>query len=582
MSAAAPPGGLARASLLACGLMVSAPFVVPTGGYPLPSFRGELAAVVLGLLALLLFAAGRSWRELRLPASALVPLGLALVLLVQFYSGRTARPQLAAIALGYLAWSACLAALGASLAAAFGRERVCRVLGWFVLAAGVALALLALAQVLGGPRSVFGALPQRASASLGQANHVASGVALGLASALWLLGTGALPALAAAALGALLLSALSLTGSRSAWLYLAAFLALAAWVWLKRRDPGSRRLLAAAAALVPLFAGLQWALGAVWPEAETERLFDTVSGMAQRLRLWHEAWILFLDAPLSGVGHGNFAWRHFLLASALPGGAAVDGVYTHAHNLFLHLLAELGLPGFLVLAVGLGFWLAGFLPRLAEDGGWWLSALLAVLLLHSMLEFPLWYAYFLGLASLLLGVADARVLRPPATRMLMLGRFGVAAGALLAALAAAMLYQSYRELTDAFARLDARARGGTAAEAARLRESLFDLHERSLLAPYVEVRLAGLLPLDRQQLEQKLALNGSVERLWPSHGVAYRQAVLLALKGEAEASVAQLERAAAAHPAYLRQFVPALRRLAEAEPVLAPLLAAAEARLGRG
>jgi len=67
-------------------------------------------------------------------------------------------------------------------------------------------------------------------------------------------------------------------------------------------------------------------------------------------------------------------------------------------------------------------------------------------------------------------------------------------------------------------------------------------------------------------------------RLFPSHVATYRQAVLLALKGEQGAAVAQLDRAIAAHPSYLEKFVPALQRLAAGEPGLAPLLAAAQAR----
>ncbi|HSD60119.1 MAG TPA: hypothetical protein VLC55_04630, partial [Burkholderiales bacterium] len=275
------PGRLAWSSLLACGLMMAVPFVVPIHYFPVPTFRAEFAAVALGLAALGLFAAGGSWRETRLPLTALLPLGLALILLVQFYSRRTASPQLAVIALGYLTWSACLVTLGASLAASFGRERMSRVLAWFVLAAGLALAVLAVAQVLGGPRSALSAFPQRASATLGQPNHVASGVALGLASALYLLGTGALPALVATALGTLLLFALSLAGSRSAWLYLGIFPLLAAWLFLRRRDLASRRLLLAAAVTLPLFAGLHTALEAWLPATLVpgERLFDAAAGV---------------------------------------------------------------------------------------------------------------------------------------------------------------------------------------------------------------------------------------------------------------------------------------------------------------
>ena len=72
-----------------------------------------------------------------------------------------------------------------------------------------------------------------------------------------------------------------------------------------------------------------------------DRLFDLASGWSPRMAVWKEAWQMFATAPLLGVGFGQFAWYHFLQVS-LADPAVVPGLFDHAHNLILQMLAELG------------------------------------------------------------------------------------------------------------------------------------------------------------------------------------------------------------------------------------------------
>jgi hypothetical protein len=64
----------------------------------------------------------------------------------------------------------------------------------------------------------------------------------------------------------------------------------------------------------------------------------------------------------------------------------------------------------------------------------------------------------------------------------------------------------------------------------------------------VELALSRLMVLNREQIDDKLAFNGLVMRFAPSADVAYRQAIVLALKGEQEAARAQWDLAEANHP----------------------------------
>ena len=54
--------------------------------------------------------------------------------------------------------------------------------------------------------------------------------------------------------------------------------------------------------------------------------------------------------------------------------------------------------------------------------------------------------------------------------------------------------------------------------------------------------------LNREQIDDKLSLNGLVMRFAPSADVVYRQAILLALKGEQEAARTQWDLAEANYP----------------------------------
>jgi O-antigen ligase len=70
---------------------------------------------------------------------------------------------------------------------------------------------------------------------------------------------------------------------------------------------------------------------------------------SERLRLWRAALMMWLDAPVFGIGEGSFAWRFH---EYVPPGSALDTLsYGDAHNTWLQLLATRGIVGAAVYAV---------------------------------------------------------------------------------------------------------------------------------------------------------------------------------------------------------------------------------------
>lgn len=73
----------------------------------------------------------------------------------------------------------------------------------------------------------------------------------------------------------------------------------------------------------------------------TDKSFESNT---ERVLLWHSAWQMFLDHPFLGIGVGNFPIEypaHYISP------VAVEPHLGHAHNDFLHMLAETGAIGFL-------------------------------------------------------------------------------------------------------------------------------------------------------------------------------------------------------------------------------------------
>jgi hypothetical protein len=113
---------------------------------------------------------------------------------------------------------------------------------------------------------------------------------------------------------------------------------------------------------------------------------------------WQKAWVSFLSSPWTGHGWGSSSSQSVLMHGALPnleGLRTVNVLFTHCHNSVLQLLSEVGLLGTL--------WLAGCFLALVfacfkyakRPESFFILALASITLCHSLLEYPLWYVYFL-------------------------------------------------------------------------------------------------------------------------------------------------------------------------------------------
>jgi O-antigen ligase len=426
-------------------LAVLLPTLLAYNQTPAATLYNQLLALSAWGLVLLLMPAGSQAlrRSARLPLAALVLLGAAVLLA----AWQTRSPQeLGALAL--LGGAAAVFVLGARAQGA-QRQALAEGLAWGCLLTGLAGALIGAVQVFlpalaDGQWIARSGFAGRAVGNVRQPNHLATLLLMGSVGLIWLAQRRAWRALPVALGLQLLVGAVVLSASRTGLWFGVPLLLL--WGLLDTRlERRWRGLLLA----TPLMAALAWGGLHAWASWSGQvfgaeaRLDQEGAGSPSRLAILRDAWALLLAEPW-GVGFGGFnrAWT----LSAFP--QRPIAFFDHTHNLPLQLLVELGWP---LGGAVLGLLLAGFAAaaRLAWRAGSSAGAgavdqraalmLLLVVGVHSMLEYPLWYAYFLLPTALAFGLAlpGQRSARAPL-------RWPAGLGALLIAASAFALWEYQR------------------------------------------------------------------------------------------------------------------------------------------
>jgi Virulence factor membrane-bound polymerase, C-terminal/O-Antigen ligase/Protein glycosylation ligase len=152
-------------------------------------------------------------------------------------------------------------------------------------------------------------------------------------------------------------------------------------------------LLVAAVAYAVAAIALPYAAGFDWLEHGLfARLQAGDAPCASRITLWSNVLHLIAQKPWLGWGWGELDYAHFIM---LYDGPRFCDILDNAHNLPLHLAVELGVPIAVVVCAGFAWWVLCQKPWAERDASRQLAwAVLAVILLHSLLEYPLWYGPF--------------------------------------------------------------------------------------------------------------------------------------------------------------------------------------------
>lgn len=249
----------------------------------------------------------------------------------------------------------------------------------------------------------------RAAGNLRQPNHLSSVMLWSLVAVVWLGQTGRLRLPWVWPLAMLLVLAVVLSVSRTGAV---GVVILALWGLLDRRLKRSVRALLLA---LPLAYGFGLQALSVWAQAgdgaqafEGAVRFSTQGDVSSsRFAIWSNTLALVREHPWLGVGFGEF--NRVWTLTPFPG--RPTAFFDHTHNLPLQFAVEIGVPLALAVVALLVFalWRAHRAAAAAadpDDASALRAAFMVVLLvgLHSLLEYPLWYAYFLLPTAYALGL----------------------------------------------------------------------------------------------------------------------------------------------------------------------------------
>lgn len=272
----------------------------------------------------------------------------------------------------------------------------------------------------------------RAVGNLRQPNHLSTLLIWATCGAVWL-GRRRQWALPLAALAVVMfMGGVVWTASRTGML---GTLLLTLWAVRDRHMPTRLRWVVGAAPLIyaAWWLGMDWwaHVGKDHAFAAGARLNDGSDISSSRFKIWSDTLTLIQAQPWTGVGWGQFnlAWTF----TELPNRPVA--FFDHTHNVILQWAVELGVPMALALTA-FTTWAVGVLwfpwRRLGEQPGdaegpeglrLGVVAVTATMVtmagLHSLLEYPLWYSYFLLPLAFVWGVglaarAGAALFRPEA------------------------------------------------------------------------------------------------------------------------------------------------------------------------
>lgn len=323
---------------------------------------------------------------------------------------------------------ACVAVGGVGVAALVGARMAgsggaASSLAWGILAAGLISAVLGLLQYYGkaewlSPWTNSPPLGQ-AYANLRQRNQFATLISMACVAALWLYATRPSASvrrwLIASAL--LLLVAAGASTSRTGLLQLLCIFGVAAFISRRERNSASPERAGTSGRLpppglllatIPLYFAIAWLLpqlagggeGAV--ESMLQRLHTGAPQDHSRLILWRNVLTLIAQHPWTGWGWGELSFAHY---STRYDGARFVEILDNAHNLPLHLAVELGIPAAVLICGGFLWMVLAARPWRERDPARLMAwGMLGAIVLHSLLEYPLWYGPFQLVFGLCLGM----------------------------------------------------------------------------------------------------------------------------------------------------------------------------------
>jgi O-antigen ligase len=402
-----------RVALLLMGSLLLYGYVIPQNAHPYRSFFNDVLALA-GLLSAFLYLAWMSSKtqvKLQIPSVVILPIALVVVICLQAWKGFVLFPADIIYPILYLISSAIALIVGATCAAyEDGLEQLGYALAITFVLAGLFSFFVQIFQLLnaGWPwlvAPVDHSASIRPYGNLRQPNLLALLLCFAIASVWYLYVMKKLKSGSAYGLAALFLIGIVLTQSRMTWIVLPLFVVLN---W--RQPPATPKiprwvlvsllfLFIVLTLVTPMLLGLTGI-----------HIASTASRASQtsvRLILWKQALFISQLHPWTGAGWFQFGSHQAMIADLFGSTEVSD----YAHNILLNLGTEIGWPLTILICVAALYWFVR-----CGVGKWsnvqvrFMILMISSVAVHSMVEFPLWFACFLMPFAVMIGAVHSQTM----------------------------------------------------------------------------------------------------------------------------------------------------------------------------
>jgi len=552
-----------RRAALSLAVCLSIAYLIPYRQFPLTAFYNDWL-VIVGVVIGFSCYAEQKHTPFSMPLIALLPLLLASLIALQAALGMLGFAWDAILPVAYFLLAALAMVLGATLAAEpHGSVRLTNALALASLVPGLLSVAIASMQLVGAesqlgywvmqmPHKVGEAI--RPYGNTGQPNQLALLFCTAVAAVWWLYQSGRLRARLSVAAIVSLLWGLALTQSRIGWLIMPIFSCLV-WHWRTRTE--FKRisgfvicgLLLTYGALVYSLPAISSALG-----VESFSVAERAGSNSERWVLIQQALKISLVHPWFGVGWYEFGPQQLKIALGFT-----ETVYSqHAHNIVRNFAAELGWPSTILILGSLAWWFvsASFGKVISKEVGFATLSLLAVLV-HSLVEYPLWYAYVLLPMALLMGMVHQSQFGSVQVRV---PRGIVLALFFLIGISLVMITTDYRRVVVSFRALGWETLGMKADEGTTVKPSI------TMFPQFYDYFQFTKTPARAGMSTEQISFMERVASRFGFPPVLMRMSLIYALNSRPDDAVRMMKTISLLHPGNYPEAYGAWREMAQREP----------------
>lgn len=324
---------------------------------------------------------------------------------------------------------------------------------------------------------------RRPYGNIRQSNHLATLCVMGLASAWWASQSGYWRNSVVVAVSVVAMSGLALSVSRVGWVEVTA-LAICVAFWKDEKKKLSR--------IVFVFSPIWVFIWSLVLKVLSAWFLTTISGFSERGTgsmlarwvYWKETWNLAIKHPTQGVGWEEFRYSRFMEEPIFAKNEIVD----NAHNLILHLLANVGFASTFLILMPVVWLLFSRKPWCNSSlNVRWAWLIILSIILHSMVEYPLWYMNFIIPIALAFGIVISHEeIHPVKSKFQRSRAFAVSGAALVLLIGTAAASYDYARILPAFSE-GVRAAVDSKAYVAAQKTWIFGVYTDRILAEHVKV-----------------------------------------------------------------------------------------------